>query len=45
MIYAQKIDATFTLKKLNVVVNGDKKKFRNNNFNTLDDPQNFLSQF
>lgn len=45
MIYAQNIDGTFTIKKLNVVVNGVEKKFRNINFNTLDDLQNFLSQF
>ena len=45
MIYSQNIDGTFTIKKLNVVVNGVEKKFRNINFNTLDDLQNFLSQF
>lgn len=45
MIYSQNVDGTFTIKKLNVVVNGVEKKFRNINFNTLDDLQNFLSQF
>ena len=45
MIYSQNVDGTFTIKKLNVVVNGVEKKFKNINFNTLDDLQNFLSQF
>ena len=45
MIYSQNIDGTFTIKKLNVVINGVEKKFKNINFNTLDDLQNFLSQF
>jgi len=45
MIYSQNVDGTFTIKKLNVVINGVEKKFKNINFNTLDDLQNFLSQF
>lgn len=45
MIYSQNVDGTFTIKKLNVVVNGVEKNFKNINFNTLDDLQNFLSQF
>ena len=32
MIYSQNIDGTFTIKKLNVVVNGVEKNFRNINF-------------
>lgn len=45
MIYKENENGTYTIKKLNVVVNGVEKHFKNINFNTLDDLQNFLSQF